>query len=137
LSKLLSILLVSDGVHLLCAGAWLGGLPPLLLIVRAAPPEAGAVAARDFSPLGKLCLYGLVGSAACQGWELLGGFAGLFGTAYGWMALVKAMLFAVLFGFAWINRYRLAPALLGDYADIRNVGSRLVSRCKQASAWPS
>jgi putative copper export protein len=34
------------------------------------------------------------------------------------MVLVKATLFAALFGFAWINRYRLVPALLGSYADI-------------------
>jgi hypothetical protein len=34
------------------------------------------------------------------------------------MVLVKATLFAVLFGFAWINRYRLVPALLGSYVDI-------------------
>jgi putative copper export protein len=68
--------------------------------------------------LGKLCLCGLVVSAAYQGWELLGGVAGLLGTAYGWMAMVKATLFAVLFGFAWINRYRLAPALSGDHAEV-------------------
>ncbi len=108
------ILLASDGLHLLCAGAWLGGLLPLLLLVRAAPPRAGALAARWFSPLGKLCLYGLVATAAWQGWELLGGVPGLLGTGYGWMALGKAALFAALFGFAWINRYRFAPALLGD-----------------------
>ncbi len=113
----LSLLLASDGLHLLCAGAWLGGLLPLLLLVRAAPPRAGAVAARYFSPLGKLCLYGLVASAAYQGWTLLGGVAGVLGTAYGWMAMVKAALFIVLFGFAWSNRYRLAPALLSENAD--------------------
>jgi putative copper export protein len=114
----LSILLASDGLHLLCAGAWLGGLVPLLLVVRAAPPRAGAIAARDFSPLGKLCLYGLVASAAYQAYALLGGIAGLLGTACGWMATLKAALFVVLFGFAWINRYRLAPALLGEDADV-------------------
>lgn len=113
-----SLLLVSDGLHLLCAGAWLGGLLPLLLVIRAAPPQAGATAARYFSPLGKLCLYGLVVSAGYQGWSLLGGVAGVLGTAYGWMAMVKASLFAVLFGFAWVNRYWLAPALLCGNADM-------------------
>jgi putative copper resistance protein D len=107
-----SLLLVSDGLHLLSAGAWLGGLLPLLLTVRAAPPAAGATASRHFSSLGKLCLYGLVVSAAYQGWRMLGGVGGLVGTAYGWMAMAKALLFVVLLGFAWINRYRLAPALL-------------------------
>src|SRR5256885_13525565 len=31
-----------DGVHLLAAGVWVGGLPPLLLLLRAAGREAGA-----------------------------------------------------------------------------------------------
>ncbi|HVJ55638.1 MAG TPA: CopD family protein [Aliidongia sp.] len=109
-----SLLLVSDGLHLLSAGAWLGGLVPLLLLVRMAPPKAGATAARYFSPLGKLCIYGLLASAVYQAWALLGGIPGLVGTAYGRMVLVKLALFVVLFGFAWLNRYRLAPALLRD-----------------------
>ncbi len=108
-----SLLLASDALHLLCAGGWLGGLIPLLLFVRDAPPPAGATAARYFSPLGKLCLYGLLVTAAYQAWELMGGLAGVVGTAYGWMALVKLMLFGILFGFAWFNRYRFAPAMLG------------------------
>jgi putative copper export protein/mono/diheme cytochrome c family protein len=115
-------LLLTDAVHLLSAGAWLGGLLPLLLLVRAAPPKPGVTACRYFSPLGKLCLYGLVVSAAWQAWELSGGVAGLAGTAYGWMMLAKSALFGVLFGFAWFNRYRFAPALLGDDA----AGARIV-----------
>ena len=106
-----SVLLVSQGLHLLSAGAWLGGLAPLLLTVRAAPPQAGAFACRWFSPLGKLCLYVLVATIAYQGWELLGGIPGLVGSAYGWMAMLKGVLFGILFGFAWLNRYRFAPAL--------------------------
>jgi putative copper export protein/mono/diheme cytochrome c family protein len=108
----LSFLLVSDVVHLLAAGAWLGGLLPLLLVVRAAPPAAGAMAARRFSPLGKACLYALTATAGFQGWVMIESVPRLFGTAYGWMALVKLALFGVLFGFAWLSRYRLAPALL-------------------------
>jgi putative copper export protein/mono/diheme cytochrome c family protein len=124
----LTLVLVSDGVHLLCAGAWLGGLVPLLLLVQAAPPKAATTAARHFSPLGKLCLYGLVASAACQGWELLGGVPGVIGTGYGWVALTKAVLFVVLFGFAWINRYRLAPALRGaDAAGARRTLIRSIA----------
>jgi putative copper export protein/mono/diheme cytochrome c family protein len=107
-----SILLASDAIHLLAAGAWLGGLLPLLLVVRDAPPQAGATAARWFSPLGKSCLYATTATAAFQGWVMIRSIPGLVGTAYGWMALVKLALFGVLFGFAWVNRYRLAPALL-------------------------
>jgi putative copper export protein/mono/diheme cytochrome c family protein len=107
-----SLLLGFDMLHLLGAGAWLGGLLPLLLLVHGAPPKAGAVAARWFSPLGQWCIAALIVSAAFQAYVLVASIAGLVGTAYGWMIMVKLALFAVLLGFAAINRYRYAPALL-------------------------
>ena len=85
---------------------------PLLLIVRRMPPRVGDAAARWFSPLGKWCVAGVVASAAVQFWQLIGGLPGLVGTAYGWIATLKLVLLGVLFGFAVLNRYRLAPALL-------------------------
>ncbi len=109
-----SFLLASDVVHLLGAGAWLGGLLPLLLVVRVATPEAGALAARWFSPLGKLCLVALTATSLFQGWVLVQSIPGLVGTAYGWTVLMKLALFGVLFAFAVANRYRFAPALLRD-----------------------
>jgi copper resistance protein D len=36
--------------------------------------------------------------------------AGLIGTAYGWVLLLKSALFALLLGLAAINRFRLTPA---------------------------
>lgn len=109
-----NLLLASDVVHLWAAGAWLGGLLPLLIVVQAASPGAGATAARWFSPLGQLCLVAMTVTAAFQGWVMVASIPGLLGTGYGWMALVKLVLFGVLFAFAWVNRYRLAPALLRD-----------------------
>jgi len=114
------LLLGSDILHLLAAGAWLGGLAPLLLVVALAAPRDAAAAARWFSPLGKLCLVVIAATALVQGWVLVASVPGLVGTGYGWMALVKAALFGVLFAFAAANRYRLAPALLrGDPARAR------------------
>lgn len=112
-----SLLLACDILHLIGAGAWLGGLLPLLLLVRMAPPKAAATAARWFSPLGQWAIAALVVSASFQGWILVASIPGLIGTAYGWMVLVKLALFSVLFGFAWFNRYRFAPALLRDEPD--------------------
>jgi putative copper resistance protein D len=109
-----SLLLGCDILHLLGAGAWLGGLLPLWLAVRDAPPNAGALAARRFSPLGQWCIAALVVSAAFQGFTLVTSIAGLVGTAYGVMVLVKLALFGVLLGFAAANRYRFAPDLLRD-----------------------
>lgn len=107
-----SWLLLSGMLHLLSAAAWLGGLPPLLLMVQGMPPRVAAAAARWFSPLGKWCVGGIVLSSTWQFWELIGGLPGVVGTAYGWVASAKLCLLAVLLGFAAGNRYRLAPALL-------------------------
>ena len=108
-----SALLVSQVVHLLAAGAWLGGLVPLLLVVRLCPPRTGAAACRWFSPLGKWCVAGLVASAVWQFTSLIGGPVAMIGTAHGWTDAAKTLLLAVLLGFAVLNRYRLAPALRG------------------------
>ena len=109
-----SLLLLSDVVHLLAAGAWLGGLLPLLLAVQSLPPLGGALAARWFSPLGKACVIAMTITAVYQGWQLVGDVPGLVGTAYGEMAVVKLGLFGALFAFAVVNRYTFAPALLGS-----------------------
>jgi putative copper export protein/mono/diheme cytochrome c family protein len=107
-----SLLLGCDLLHLAGAGLWLGGLVPLLLLVRVAPPKAGATAARWFSPLGQASIAAVVVSASIQGWVLVGSIPGLIGTAYGWLVLIKLALFGVLLALAWCNRYRFAPALL-------------------------
>ncbi len=108
-----SVLLASQAVHLLAAGGWLGGLLPLLLVVRFTPPRTGAAACRWFSPLGKCCVAGIVLSAIWQFCVLIGGPVGMIGTAHGWMDGAKTLLLLVLLGFAVLNRYRLAPALRG------------------------
>lgn len=109
-----SLLLLSDAVHLLAGGAWLGGLLPLLLTVWIAPPRAGATAARSYSRLGKWCVGLMAVSATIQACILVGSIPALVGTAYGWMACIKLVIFGVLLGFACINRYWLAPALMGE-----------------------
>jgi putative copper export protein len=111
-----SVLEISELLHLWAAGAWLGGLLPLLLVVLVAPPASAALAARYFTPLGKLCVALLAGTAVAQGVVLVGSVDALLHTAYGWVALLKLCLFGVLVGFALANRYRLAPDLRGPDA---------------------
>ncbi len=113
-----SVLLATQVVHLLAAGAWLGGLPPLLLVVRLSPPRIAAAACRWFSPLGKWCIAGIVLSAVWQFWSLIGGVVGMIGTAHGLTDAGKTALLIVLLGFAARNRYRLAPALRGGVPEL-------------------
>jgi putative copper export protein len=58
----------------------------------------------------------LASTAAFQGWVLAGGLSGIVGTAYGWVALSKLALFAMLLAFAALNYLRLVPALARHHA---------------------
>jgi putative copper export protein len=86
-------------------------LLPLLILVRDAPPEPAAETLNASQSSPRFCVIAIARTACFQGWVLDGGVAGLIGTAYGWVLLLKAALFAALLGLAAINRFRLTPAL--------------------------
>ena len=113
----LSPLLLSQSAHLLAAGAWLGGLLPLLVVVAHAPLDMAGRSLRRFSALAATAVCLLAGTAILQGIELSGSLNGLFGTAYGAVLLIKAALFAVLIALAANNRLRLTPALVSREAE--------------------
>jgi putative copper resistance protein D len=113
----LSALLVSQSLHLVAAGAWLGGLLPLFTLVRGSPPDRVAIAARRFSVLGLASVATLAATALFQGWVLSGGLTGLTGTAYGTVLLIKAGLFAAMVVIAARNRFLLTPALATSHGE--------------------
>jgi putative copper resistance protein D len=110
-------LLLSQMLHLTAAGAWLGGLLPLLVVVREAPLDAAHLAAQRFSTLGTISVSVVAATALLQGTLLSGGLTGFTGTAYGAVLLLKAVLFAVLIAIAAVNRFRLTPAFSGPDAE--------------------
>jgi putative copper resistance protein D len=109
----LSPLLLSQVLHLLAAGGWLGGLLPLRAVVTYAPLDLAWRALHRFSTLAATAVCVLAATALLQGVELSGGLKGLFGTDYGTVLLVKAALFLVLIAIGANNRLRLTPALAG------------------------
>jgi copper resistance protein D len=111
-----SALLACEVLHVLAASAWLGSLVPLMLLVRATPPDGAAILSRRYSRLGATCVLVLAVTAFWQGWVLVGSMDALQRTAYGWMVLLKATLFAILVVLAWRNRFQLTPALAGAHA---------------------
>jgi len=108
----------ADAVHLLAAGAWLGGLVPLALLLgaaRRAGDEPWLAVARNgatrFSTLGLLSIASLLATGIVNSWFLVGDFAGLLSTEYGQCLLLKLGLFVATVGVAGVNRIRLIPRL--------------------------
>lgn len=115
----------ADIAHLAAAGAWIGALLSLLLLVArpAARADAGHLrtthrALDGFARIGTLMVAAIVASGMANAWLLVGpaGVASLPGTLYGQLLLCKLALFAAMLGFAAANRYRLTPALLARIA---------------------
>jgi len=106
--------LTSDVVHLLAAGAWLGGLPALVLLLaqaRGDPREraSAAAATRRFGTLGLICVAALVASGLFNAWNLLAAPRDLLTTDYGRMLSAKLVLVAGMLAFATVNRFALTP----------------------------
>ena len=109
---------VSDAAHLLAAGAWLGGLVPLVLILstdhrdREVPPAADLdQVLMRFSGMGYVAVATLVGTGLVNSWYLVGTVTGLLTTQYGQLLLAKLALFAGMLSLAAINRFWLVPSM--------------------------
>jgi len=105
------VLALAVGLHVIAAGAWLGGLLPLILYLRGRDPAGAARAAVAFGTVGLIAVAVLAGSAVVQSIALIGGIGGWVGTAYGRLAFLKLGMFVLLLGIAAINRFRLIPAI--------------------------
>ena len=101
--------------HLLAVGAWLGGLVPLLLVMRrmTAPDEQSAAAAvlRRFSRLGHAIVAAAVMSGAALSGLVVDGRPFEASAAYLTILLAKASVAALMIGLALVNRYALVPRL--------------------------
>jgi copper resistance protein D len=112
--------LAADAMHLLAAAAWIGGLPPLLLLLMKAwahNDESWASiafqAARRFSALGMVSVGTLLATGIVNSWILIGSLQGLVSTDYGQLVVAKIGLFVAMASVATVNRLRLMPRLSG------------------------
>ena len=111
--------LVADILHLLAAGAWVGALLGLtLLVVRPAVRVDVAHlrlthrALHGFGLVGTLVVGTIVVTGLVNGWLLVGAgnLPRLLTTLYGQLLLAKLVLFGAMLGLASLNRFRLTPA---------------------------
>jgi copper resistance protein D len=110
--------LAADALHLLATGAWLGGLPPLAMLLATAwrqkePRWAAvtAIAVQRFSLLGVISVSTLLASGIANSWYEVGTLNNLFATSYGQLVVIKIGLFAAMIILASINRFYLTPRL--------------------------
>ena len=114
---------IADVIHLLAAGAWLGALLCLALLLFAGRPSAKALsglhqALQGFSGVGSAAVAAILASGLVNGWFLVGvqHLDGLVSMAWGRLLLVKLALFAAMLALAALNRFRLTPRLEASLA---------------------
>lgn len=124
---------LADSLHLVGAGAWLGGLVGLLDLAVASfrgnqEAERGACeAALRFSKMGYASVAILVVSGLINSWFLVGSFTNLITTTYGQLLLLKLVLFSAMVMFAGFNRFFVVPTLLqSSTADMKHGLRRLL-----------
>lgn len=113
----------ADALHLIAAAAWLGGLVPLVLLLRwtlragQIRPAALTEVLRRFSNLGVLAVATLLASGAVNTIFSVGSLDALVASAYGRMLLLKIALFAAMAALAAINRLTWMPDLAAATSD--------------------
>ncbi|HEY1723419.1 MAG TPA: copper homeostasis membrane protein CopD [Magnetospirillaceae bacterium] len=107
---------LNQAVHLLSAGAWLGGLIPLALVLwqmRNRPVSASPLLQR-FSTFGMIAVVLVLVTGSINSIALVGTFDGLMASSYGHALLIKLALVAVMICFALFNRFYLLRRLAGN-----------------------
>jgi putative copper resistance protein D len=114
---------VGYAVHVLGAGAWLGGLIPLLLIMRAYPrgtlDHLVEFALRRFSALGMFAIAAILAGGLINAWARWNSLDILIASAWGKVLFAKLLGFAVLLILAAMNRFILMQRFASD-ASARN-----------------
>jgi putative copper resistance protein D len=112
--------LVSDIIHLLASGVWLGALLALSYLLfrpsrsmTSAHVEASHRALASFAFVGTGVVTILVLTGLINSWFLIGvgGAASILEGLYGQLLVAKLLLFLVMLALAAMNRYRMTPAL--------------------------
>jgi putative copper resistance protein D len=117
---------LSDILHLLAAGAWLGGMLALVLLARGGVDEARirllAEAVKRFEWIGAAIVLTLSVSGVVNYLFIVGPRLDevLLGT-YGMLLAIKVLLFAAMLVLAALNRFHLGPALERSLRDGQHV----------------
>jgi copper resistance protein D len=101
-------------LHVLGAGAWLGGLMPLWLMLRDADharDRAVEFALQRFSAVGMLAILSILAGGFINALARWNSFDLILASAWGKVLMVKAVGFAALLALAFANRFVFMPRL--------------------------
>jgi putative copper resistance protein D len=103
---------LSDILHLVAAGFWLGALPPLALTLRheGAGPEA-LRAVRRFAVAGQVAVAVVLGTGVGNAILIKGGTPLRWSSAYDLLFLLKLTVVAGMISLACLNHFRLMPRI--------------------------
>lgn len=127
----------ADILHLVSAGAWVGALLGLLLLltrpverVDAAHLQLTYRALHGFGTVGTVVVGTVVVTGLINTWVLIGPaqFTVIGSNLYGRLLIVKLVLFLCILGLAALNRYRLTPAFENSIAREDHRGALLALR---------
>ena len=112
----------NQGVHMLAAAIWVGGLLPLSYATwLASRSEAGFLAlaqvVKRFSAVGFAAVVAIVASGLLNSWFLVGSADALLHRTYGQVLMVKVFFFLCMVALALFNRLSVMPRLARDAGD--------------------
>jgi putative copper resistance protein D len=112
------IVVLGYALHVLGAGAWVGGLVPLGLALRESSGEVSDAcldhALHRFSNVGIIAIAAILAGGLVNVWARWRSLDALLASAWGDLVLVKLTLFAALLALAIQNRFALMPRFLTD-----------------------
>jgi copper transport protein len=113
---------LSQWLHGLAAGAWMGGLAGLLLLLRSTPGEERLPTARRFSTLAGFALALVIVTGAIRALDEVGTLDALVGTDFGRVVLGKSAILLGLAGLGAFNRFLNLRNARRFAAGLRRVG---------------
>lgn len=99
--KYVALAFTNDVVHVLCAGAWFGGL--LVLPFLLSRDEGGKIA-RKFSRMALVCVIAIGITGVFAWWRQVGSYEASVTTWFGQLINVKAIIFLCVIAVAWFSR---------------------------------
>ncbi len=133
-------LLPVDMIHATAAGAWPGGLLPLMLLLAQARRDADLLPAaitvtRRFSRLSVAVVGVLAMSGSLNTYALIGTFDGLWSNVYGRLIVCKGLLFATMIVLGAMNKGLIEQNPMGNpHATVSRLWRNVAAECAVAMA---